>query len=156
VRPQLSSTLTFSCLLADPLGFEDPPSGILVAVRIRCWLHNIATTASFLRCVCPNPSTLTLSRTLTHACSTTNSADSTTTTDSLDGLHASVIMGSPSVSPRLMSRSHLSCCSPEVPCVSDALDQVSNNEVPIPCLQVPSCPLLSVHAMAVMVDANVH
>jgi hypothetical protein len=41
------------CLLADPLGFEDPPSGIPGPKRTCCWLDIIAVTECFRRCVCP-------------------------------------------------------------------------------------------------------
>jgi hypothetical protein len=46
--------------------------------------------------------------------------------------------GSPDVSARPLPRSRVSCCSPLVPCVSGAHDQVSDDEVPIPCLHVTS------------------
>jgi hypothetical protein len=49
----------FLCLLADPLGFEDPLPDIPGDARTRCWLDVIAATARFLRDVCPNPSPLT-------------------------------------------------------------------------------------------------
>jgi hypothetical protein len=35
----------FLCLLADPLGFEDPPPGIRVAARTRSWSDIIAVSA---------------------------------------------------------------------------------------------------------------
>jgi hypothetical protein len=35
----------FLYLLADPLGFEDPPLGILVATWTRLWLDIFAVTA---------------------------------------------------------------------------------------------------------------
>jgi hypothetical protein len=49
-----------------------------------------------------------------------------------------VLLGSPDVSPRLLPRSCVSCCSPQDLCVSGALEQVSDDEVPIPCLHVTS------------------
>jgi hypothetical protein len=42
------------------------------------------------------------------------------------------------VTPRLLSQSHLSCCSPQMACLSGASDLVSDDEVPIPFLYVPS------------------
>jgi hypothetical protein len=47
--------------------------------------------------------------------------------DSLDG-YASVIMGSPSETHGQQSQPHLSCCSPQVPCVSGALVLVSDDK----------------------------
>lgn len=50
------------------------------------------------------------------------------------GLHAavsSVIMGSPSEYHRLLSRSRISRCSSQLPCMSGALDLVTGDEVPI-------------------------
>jgi hypothetical protein len=44
---------TFLCLLADPLGFEDPPLGASVAAWTCCWLDIIAVSARFLLCACP-------------------------------------------------------------------------------------------------------
>jgi hypothetical protein len=35
------------CLLADPHGFKDPPLGIPVAARTRCWMDIIARMVSF-------------------------------------------------------------------------------------------------------------
>jgi hypothetical protein len=37
-----------------------------------------------------------------------------------------------------LPRSRISCCSPQAPCVSGAPNQVSDDEVPIPCLHVTS------------------
>jgi hypothetical protein len=135
------------CLLADPLGFDDPLLDIQVAARTRCWLDVNAATARFLRYsftpdAFPTP------------CSTPSSAESTTTMERLDCLHAfvsvgsSVVMGSPSETPRLLPRSHLSCCSPTMPCLSGASDPVSDDEDPIPCLHVPSPRQPPAHATA--------
>jgi hypothetical protein len=38
------------CLLADPLGFEDPIPGFPVSDRTRRWLHVLAATA-YVMCV---------------------------------------------------------------------------------------------------------
>jgi hypothetical protein len=50
----------------------------------------------------------------------------------------SVLLGSPVVSPQQLLRSRISCCSPQVSCVSGAPDQVRDDEVPIPRLHVTS------------------
>jgi hypothetical protein len=42
-------------------------------------------------------------------------------------------MGSPLVTPWLLSQSHFCCGSPQVPCLSGALALVSDDEVPTPC-----------------------
>jgi hypothetical protein len=57
--------------------------------------------------------------------------------DSMDGLPASVtsiLLGSPVAPPHLLLKSRITCCSPQVSCVSDAPDQGSDDEVPIPRL----------------------
>jgi hypothetical protein len=41
-----------------------------------------------------------------------------------------------------------SCWSPQVPCVSGAPDQVSDDKIPIPCLQVSPPPRPSAHTTA--------
>jgi hypothetical protein len=59
----------------------------------------------------------------------------------MDGPPASVIsvlLGSPAVSPQQLPRSRISCCSPQVSCMSGAPDQGSDDEVPIPRLHVTS------------------
>jgi hypothetical protein len=86
----------FLCLLADPLGFEDPPPGFPVTERIRCWLDRLAATACFLCCMCSALSPATPSQPPALACSTPSTTDTATTLDSLDGPPVtSVLMGSP-------------------------------------------------------------
>jgi hypothetical protein len=88
--------------------------------------------------VCPTPSSLTPLTTPALGCSTSTSADSATTMDTLDGSRASVLFGSPSETPRLLSQSHPSCCCLQVPCMCGVLDMVTDDKVSIPCLHVPS------------------
>jgi hypothetical protein len=105
----------------------------------------------FSSCMRQNPSPLTSSQLPAQACSSLTSADSTTTMDRLDGSRASafcILMGSHSTMLGLLSEPHLSCYSPQVPCASGALDVASDDEVPIPCLYVPSPLQLSDHAAA--------
>jgi hypothetical protein len=59
--------------------------------------------------------------------------------DSMDGLPGSVtsiLLGSPVAPPHLLPKSHITCCSPQISCVSDAPDQGSDDEVPI--LRLPT------------------
>jgi hypothetical protein len=96
-RPPLITD--FLCLLADPLGFEDPSLGIPVTAWTRYLSNILAVAARFLRCVRPALSPLTPPRSPEHACSTPPSAQTTTTMDSLDCSRASVssvFLGSPS------------------------------------------------------------
>jgi hypothetical protein len=51
--PSTHRYTAFLCLLADPLGFEEPHLCIPVTARVHCWLDIVAVTARFLRCVCP-------------------------------------------------------------------------------------------------------
>jgi hypothetical protein len=59
IRPP---TTDFVCLLADPLGFEDPPPGLPVPERTRRWMDTLAATACFLRSMCPACSPVTPSQ----------------------------------------------------------------------------------------------
>jgi hypothetical protein len=111
--------------------------------------------------VWPTPSHLTPPLPPARACSTPNSADSAATIDSPDCSHASVfsvLLGSPSHTPRLLSHP-LSCFSPKVPNLFDASDLVSDVEVPIPCLHVSPTRRPSAHAAAASLansDDKVH
>jgi hypothetical protein len=78
-----------------------------VSEQTRRWMHIIAATAYTLCCTCHSLSLLTPSQPPAHG--RERISDSTTTKENLNGLHASihyVIVGSPSNSPRLLSRSH--------------------------------------------------
>jgi hypothetical protein len=146
----------FLCLLANLLGFEVLPPDTPVDTQTRCWLDIIAATARFLRSVGPTPFPMTPPLPA-HTCSTPSSADSTTTMDSLDCLRASACLTSPSENPRLLSHS-LSCWRAQVPSVF-ASDLVSDDEVPIPFLHVPSPSQPSAHAAAASLadrDYEVH
>jgi hypothetical protein len=71
--------------------------------------------------------------------------------DSMDGPPASVasaLLGFPAVSPQPFPRSRVCCCSPQVPCMSGAPVQVSDDEFPISCLHVTSPPRPAAHAAA--------
>jgi hypothetical protein len=106
------------------------------------WIDCIAATACFLHRVRPTPCWPPA-----HACSTPSPADSTNTMDSPTCLcRSGFSLWIPP--PRLLSRSHISCCIPQAPCRSGASDLVSNDKVLIPCLHVPSsCPCcIRVHA----------
>jgi hypothetical protein len=81
----------FLCLLADPLGFEDPPPGIPVAARNRCWLDIVAVTSCFLHCGSPTPYPLPPPLTPARACSTPSSVGSATTVD-MSGLLTSLCL----------------------------------------------------------------
>jgi hypothetical protein len=52
------------------------------------------------------------------------------------------------MSPRLPPRSRISCCSPQVSCVSGAPDQINHDEIPIPRLHVTFPPQPSAHTAA--------
>jgi hypothetical protein len=52
------------------------------------------------------------------------------------------------MSPQPPPRSCISCCSPQVSCVWGTPDQISDDEVPIPCLHVTSPSQPSAHAAA--------
>jgi hypothetical protein len=80
----------FLFLLADCLGFEDPPPGFPVAERTRRRLEMFASTACFLRRMCPTLSPATRSQPSAHACSTPCTSYTATTLDSMDGLPGSV------------------------------------------------------------------
>jgi hypothetical protein len=137
--PSTHLLTNFLCLLADPLGVECPPLDIPVAARICCLLDIMAATTHFLHCVCPTPFPPPPPLPPVHACSTPSSVDSTTTMDSLACSHVSdpsFLLDSPSATPRLLSPSHPSCPSPQVPCVFGASDPVSDGEVPIAFLHV--------------------
>jgi hypothetical protein len=66
-----------------------------------------------------------------HPCSTPCTTDTATILDGPPASITSVLLGSLVVSARaqLLLRSRASCCSPQVPCVSGAPDQVSDDEV---------------------------
>jgi hypothetical protein len=70
-RKLLSSTKRYStdflCLLADPLGFEDPPPDFPVAERTCRWLDVLGATACFLCRMCPALSPATPSQPPAHA-----------------------------------------------------------------------------------------
>jgi hypothetical protein len=89
--------------------------------------------------VCPALSPTTPSQPHVRTCATPCTTDTAPTSDSMDGPPASVasvLQGSPVESPQPLHRSCISCCSPQVSCVSGALDQVSDGEVHIPRLRV--------------------
>jgi hypothetical protein len=103
----------------------------------------LAATASFLRSMCPALSPATFSQPPPQTYSTPCTTDTATTLDSMDGPPASVasvLLGSPVQSPRPLPRSCISCCSPQVSCVSGAPNQVSDDGVPIPRLHVSAPP----------------
>jgi hypothetical protein len=80
----------FLCLLADPLGFEDPSLGIPVTAWTRYLSNILAVAARLLGCVRPALSPLTPPRSPERACSTPPPAQTRTTMDSLDCSRASV------------------------------------------------------------------
>jgi hypothetical protein len=131
--------LTFSVCGLDPLGFEDPPPGFPVAERTRHCLDMLAAMACFRR------------STYSAISSDSFPASCTCLFHSLHYRHRSYLtqygwstwfchLGPPDVSPRLPPRSRVSCCSPQDLCVSGAPEQVSDDEVHIPCLHVTSPP----------------
>jgi hypothetical protein len=137
----------FFCQLADPLRFEDPPPGFLVAERSRRWLDMLAATACFIGSMCPAHSPATPPQLPAQTCSTPCTTDTAATLDSMDGPPASVafvLMSSP------LSRflGPAFPCSPQVSGVSGAPDQVSDDEVPIPHLPVTAPPQPSARAAA--------
>jgi hypothetical protein len=112
----------FLCLLADPLGFEDPPSGFPVAEQTHRLLAMLAVKACFLRSMCPALPLATPCQPPAHTCSTPCTTDTATTLDSLVGPPASVtsvLLGSPVMSPQPPPRFRISCCSPQVSCMTD-------------------------------------
>jgi hypothetical protein len=89
--------------------------------------------------------------------STPSSAESITTKHSLAGSHSSVsvaVLDSLSAMPSLLSQYLLSCLSSQVPCVFGASDLVIHDEVPFPCLHVPSSWQPSYHAAAASLSAS--
>jgi hypothetical protein len=146
---QLPHMPDFLCLLPDPLGFEDPPPGFPVAEQTRRWSDMLAATACFLRSMCRSLSPTTPSQ--PPACYAPCTTDTATTSDSKEDPTASissVLLGSPFVSPWTLPSSSVSCRSPQLPCVSNASDQVNDDEVPILCLHVTSPPRPSACAAA--------
>jgi hypothetical protein len=146
--PFLPLNTNFSCLLADPLGFEDPPTGVPVAEQTHRWLAMLAVTACFLRSMCPALSPATPPHPPAHTCSTPRTAGTATTLDSLVGPPAAVtfvLLGSAAMSPQQPPRPHISCCSPQV---SSTPGQISNDEVPTSRLRGTSPPQPSAHAAA--------
>jgi hypothetical protein len=137
VCPPLISTLAFSACMLIPMVLR---SRLQVVTKWNgCWLDVIAATVRFLRCVCPTPAPMPPPQSPARAYATPSTVDSFTTMDSLYCSQDSVpsaLLGPPSVIPRLLYPSRPSCCSHQVPCVFGALDPVSNDEVPIPCLHV--------------------
>jgi hypothetical protein len=142
------------CLLVELLAFEDLPLGIPVATENCCWLDIAAVMARFIRCVpyslpqhlpapllAPFPppllQTLLLPRPvwIDHL--------------PLPPLSFWVLLLK---TPRPLSQSLSSCYSPLVPCMFDALDPVNDDEVPIPCLHVPSPKQPSAHAAAASLE----
>jgi hypothetical protein len=127
----LNNAYDFLCLHADPLGFKDPPSEFPVAERTQRWLQMLAVGASFLRRKCPAFSHASPSHPPAHTCSTpcTCSALHTPLLPQTAPLASvtSVLLGSPVVSPQLPPRSRNFACSPQVSCVSDTPDQISDD-----------------------------
>jgi hypothetical protein len=139
----------FLCLLADPLGFGDPPPYFPVAEQTHRWLDVLVATAYFLRSMCRAFSRMTASQ--PPACSIPCTSDTATTLDSIDGPTAYItsvllLLGSPVVAPPPFPRSRGFCCTPQVLGVPGAPDRVSDDEGPIPCLHVTSSPRPSAHA----------
>jgi hypothetical protein len=113
----------------------------------------LAAPACFLRSMCPALSSATPSRLLANNCSTPCTTDTAATFDSIDGPPASVVsvlLGPPVESPQPLPGSRISCCSPQMSCVSGAPDQVSDDEIPIPRLRVTAPPGASAHAAATL------
>jgi hypothetical protein len=76
---------------------------------------------------------------------------------SLAGSHSSVsvaVLDSLSAMPSLLSQYLLSCLSSQVPCVFGASDLVNHDEVPFPCLYVPSSWQPSYHAAAAWLSVS--
>jgi hypothetical protein len=144
VRPPLVSAPALSACLLIPL-----------VLRTRLWvsesLHGIAAGwtslhSRFLCRVCPTPYRMTPPRSPAHACSTPTSTDPAV--DNLDCSLASVssvLLDSPSETPKPQSQSLPSYRCPLVPSTFGAADLVSDDEVPVPCPHDPSrlCPVPS-------------
>jgi hypothetical protein len=135
--PVASLHTDFLRLLADPLGFKDPPVGLSVAEHFHRWLDMLAAPACFLCSMRPALSPMTPSQPPPRTCSTPCTIDTCTTLGSMDASVASVLLGSPVESPQPLPRFRISCCSPPV---SGAPDQVSDDEVPISHLHVATPP----------------
>jgi hypothetical protein len=119
--PSASVYTYFLSLLADPLGFEDPPLVFPVAEQTRRWLYMPPATAYFLRSTCPALSSATSSQPPAPACPTPCTTDTATTLDSMDGpptCTTSILLGSSVLSSWPLPGARVSCCSPQVPCVS--------------------------------------
>jgi hypothetical protein len=133
--PSTHLSIQFLCLFAIPLilstCLQVSQSQHRFAVS---WISLQSRPVSYNVCTLPPP------QSLAHGCSTPSSVYSATTMGSLDCSQASVssvLLDSPSATPRLLSPSHRFCRSLQVPCEFGALDPVSNGEAPVLCLHVP-------------------
>jgi hypothetical protein len=96
--------------------------------------------------MCPALSPAASSQPPAHACSTLFTTNTASTLD-ICMVHLSLCPGLPGCAPP-PATSYVLRCPPQVPCVSGAPDQVSDDEAPISCLHFTSPPRPSVLAGA--------
>jgi hypothetical protein len=128
--------------------------GFPVAERTRRWLDLLVATGCFPRSPCLALSPATPSRPPAHACPipcTTEHGRSTCLCHFRPPGPSRCVTQLVSPMPRSMSRVS---CSPQVPCVPGAPDQVTNDEVPIPCMSPPPPRPCARAAATLLVDSD--